>query len=78
LAEVVSSFADYWVSAGGAELIDAGDWVVTTIRTGGRGHSSGAMVDQLWAVAFRLRHAKIVRIEYHPSKEDALRPIGAL
>jgi ketosteroid isomerase-like protein len=26
LAEIVSSFADYWVSARDAELIDAGDW----------------------------------------------------
>jgi ketosteroid isomerase-like protein len=77
LAEVVSSFADYWVSARGAELIDAGDWVVMIIRTGGRGRFSGAMVDQLWTVAFRLRDAKIVRIEYHPNKEDALEAIRA-
>ena len=47
------------------------------IRTGGRGRSSGAMVDQLWTVAFRLRDAEIVRIEYHPNKEGALKAIGA-
>jgi ketosteroid isomerase-like protein len=77
LAEVVSSFDDYWASTEGAELIDAGDWVVMVNRTGGRGRASGAPVEQLWTVAYQLRDAKIVRIEYHPDKEEALKAIGA-
>ena len=77
LAEVVSSFDDYWASAEGAELIDAGDWVVIVTRTGGRGRASGAPVEQRWTIAYRLRDAKIVRIEYHPDKEQALKAIGA-
>jgi ketosteroid isomerase-like protein len=77
LAEVVSSFADYWASAEGAELIDAGDWVVMVTRTGGRGRASAVPVEQLWTVAYRLRDARIIRIEYHPNKEAALEAIGA-
>ena len=77
LAEVVSSFDDYWASAEGAELIDAGAWVVMVIRTGGRGRASGAPVEQRWTIACMLREAKIVRIEYHPDKEQALKAIGA-
>ncbi len=76
LAEAVSSFDDYWASAEGAELIDAGDWVVMINRTGGRGRASGAPVEQLWTVAYKLRSGKIVRIEYHPNKEEALKAIS--
>jgi ketosteroid isomerase-like protein len=42
-------------------------------RTGGRGRVSGASVEQLWTVAYRLRAGRIVRIEYHPDKERALK-----
>jgi ketosteroid isomerase-like protein len=77
LGEVVSSFDDYWASSEGAELIEAGDWVVMVIRTGGRGRVSGVPVEQLWTVAYKLRDGKIVRIEYHPDKERALKAIGA-
>jgi ketosteroid isomerase-like protein len=77
LGEVVGSFDDYWASTDGAELIDAGDWVVMVLRTGGRGRVSGAPVEQLWTVACKLRDGKIVRIEYHPDRERALAAIGA-
>jgi ketosteroid isomerase-like protein len=46
-------------------------------RTGGCGRASGAPVEQLWTVAYKLRSGKIVRIEYHPNKDEALKAMSA-
>lgn len=43
----------------------------------GGGRVSGAPVQQVWTVSYKLRDGKIVRIEYHPDKERALKAIGA-
>jgi ketosteroid isomerase-like protein len=61
----ISSFDDYW-SAGPYELIDAGDWVIVVLRSGGRGRTSGVPVTRGWTVAYKLRGGKIVRMEMHP------------
>ena len=71
----VSSFEDYW-SAGPYELIDAGEWVIVALRSGGRGRTSGVPVTQDWTVAYKLRGGKIVRMEMHPDVAQAMEAAG--
>ena len=72
----VSSFDDYWCEEP-QELIDVGDWVIVVVRSGGRGRTSGVQVSQVWTVAYKLRHGRIVRIEFHPDKREAMTSIEA-
>ena len=74
IGRFVSSFDDYWC-AEPDELIDSGDWVVV-MRSGGRGRTSGVAVTQTWNVAYELAERKVVRIEFHPTREDALEAAG--
>jgi ketosteroid isomerase-like protein len=73
--DFVSSFEDYWVEPG--ELIDAGDWVVVTNRTGGRGRESGALVERDWVNTYKWRDGRIVRIEFHADMEQATKALEA-
>ena len=75
IGRFVSSFDDYWC-AEPDELIDAGDWVVVVMRSGGRGRTSGVAVTQTWTVAYEVAERKVVRIEFHPTREDALEAAG--
>ena len=75
IGRFVSSFDDYWC-AEPDELIDAGDWVVVVMRSGGRGRTSGVAVTQTWNVAYKLAERKVVRIEFHPTREKALEAAG--
>jgi ketosteroid isomerase-like protein len=77
IGRFVSSFDDYWC-AEPDELIDAGDWVVVVMRSGGRGRTSGVPVTQTWTVAYELADRKVVRIEFHPTREKALEAAGLL
>jgi ketosteroid isomerase-like protein len=72
----ISSFDDYWCEEP-EELIDVGDWVVVVVRSGGRGRTSGIPVSQVWTVAYKLRRGRIVRIEFHPDKREAMTSIEA-
>jgi ketosteroid isomerase-like protein len=72
----ISSFDDYWCEEP-EELIGVGDWVVVVVRSGGRGRTSGTPVSQVWTVAYRLRRGRIVRIEFHPDKREAMTSIEA-
>jgi ketosteroid isomerase-like protein len=76
LGGFIASFDDYWC-AEPDELIDAGAWVVTVVRSGGRGRTSGVPVSQVWTVAQQLRHGKVIRIELHPDKDAARKSIEA-
>ena len=76
IAGFVSSFDDYWCEEP-EELIDVGDWVVVVVRSGGRGRTSGVPVSQVWTVAYKLRRGRIVRIEFHPDKGEAMASIEA-
>ena len=67
----VSSFDDYWCEEP-EELIDVGDWVIVVVRSGGRGRTSGVQVSQVWTVAYKLRRGRIIRIEFHPNKREAM------
>jgi ketosteroid isomerase-like protein len=75
LGGFIASFEDYWCEEPD-QLIDAGDWVVTVVRSGGRGRTSGVAVSQLWTVAQHLRDGKVVRIELHPDVDTALKAIA--
>jgi ketosteroid isomerase-like protein len=70
----ISSFEGYW-AGGPDELIDAGEWVIVVLRSGGQGRTSGASVRQVWTVAYKLRGGKIVRMEMHP---DVARAMAAI
>src|SRR6476659_8572268 len=74
-SDFVASFEDYWIEPG--ELIDAGDWVVVTNRTGGRGRESGALVERDWVNTYKWRDGKIVRIEFHADMEQAMKALEA-
>ena len=76
IAGFVSSFDDYWCEEP-EELIDVGDWVIVVVRSGGRGRTSGVQVSQVWTVAYKLRRGRIVRIEFHPDKKEAMTSIEA-
>jgi ketosteroid isomerase-like protein len=59
------------------ELIDAGDQVVSVVTTRARGRASGIEVE--WkenAGLWTLRDGKIVRIEWFPSRAEALEAAG--
>ena len=59
------------------ELIDAGVQVISVITVRGRGRASGAEVE--WkdvAVLWTVRDAKVVRLVWFPSREEALDATG--
>ena len=72
----ISSFDDYWCEEP-EELIGVSDWVIVVVRSGGRGRTSGAPVSQLWTVAYKLRRGRIIRIEFHLDKGEAMASIEA-
>src|SRR6476646_7879750 len=72
----ILSFDNYWCEEP-EELIDVGDWVIVVVRSGGRGRTSGVPVSQVWTVAYKLRRGRIVRIEFHPDKGEAMASIEA-
>lgn len=55
------------------EFVDAGDGVVVQVRMSGRGKRSGAPSEIVFWNAYRLRHGRVVRLESHREKADALR-----
>jgi ketosteroid isomerase-like protein len=58
------------------ELIDLGDWVVAPWTARLRGRTSGAEVLANETYAALLRGGKIVRVEEHRTKEEALEAVG--
>jgi hypothetical protein len=51
--------------------------VIVVVRSGGRGRTSGVPVSQVWTVAYKLCRGRIVRIEFHPDKGEAMASIEA-
>lgn len=58
------------------EMIDAGEVVVVVIRHAGRGRASGINVEQRYAMVWTLSGGRAVRMEMHPSREEALKAVG--
>jgi ketosteroid isomerase-like protein len=72
----LAPFEDFYAHA--EEFIDAGDAVVVRGRQGGRGKASGAEVEMptYWQV-YRLRDARIARIEVYGDRDEALNAAGS-
>jgi ketosteroid isomerase-like protein len=58
------------------ELIDAGEQVVSVVSRRGRGRASGAEASARRGGVWTLRDAKIVRVVWFPSPEEALEAVG--
>jgi ketosteroid isomerase-like protein len=58
------------------EIIDAGETVVIAIRISGRGRGSGIDVEADWFHVVTERDNKAVRIEWHRSRDDAIKAAG--
>ena len=58
------------------ELIDAGEHVVSVVRTRGRGLASGAEVERVHAGIWTIRGGQIVRVAWVGSRDDALEVVG--
>lgn len=57
-------------------LIDAGDeHVISVVRRRARGRSSGAEVEWPVALLWTIRQEKVVRVDWFPSREEALEAI---
>jgi ketosteroid isomerase-like protein len=54
------------------ELIDAGEHVVSVVTRHARGRASGAEVEQPFALVWTLREAKVVRVVWFLTREEAL------
>jgi ketosteroid isomerase-like protein len=55
------------------EVVDAGDHVLCKVHQTGFGVQSGAAVEGDFWFALTLREGKVVRLEMHTTKEDALK-----
>ena len=73
--EWLAPFEDYYAHAD--DFIEAGDAVVVRCRQGGRGKSSGVMVQMPpYLQVYRLQDRLIVRIEVYRSQPEALAAVG--
>jgi ketosteroid isomerase-like protein len=54
------------------ELIDAGEHVVSVVTRHARGRASGAEVERPFALVWTLREAKVVRVVWFLTREEAL------
>jgi ketosteroid isomerase-like protein len=57
-------------------ITDAGDYVVVTARTGGRGKQSGVEVEMDFAFAFTVRNEKILEMKIFIQEDQALEAAG--
>jgi ketosteroid isomerase-like protein len=58
------------------EVADAGDDVIVTYRTYGRGRGSGVVVDQAITLLWTLRAGRVVHIRAYPDRANALKAAG--
>ena len=58
------------------ELLDAGEAVVARLRQSARGRESGAPVENLFGIVFRLQGGQIVRIKSYLTIAEALEAAG--
>ena|SRR5829696_908404 len=55
------------------ELVDAGDRVISVVTRRARGRASGAGVEWSLALAWTVRNGRVTRLEWFPTREEALR-----
>jgi ketosteroid isomerase-like protein len=58
------------------EIIDAGEWVVASVRTRGRGTVSGATFEVEGAILHRFEGEDIVEIREYAERAEALEAVG--
>jgi ketosteroid isomerase-like protein len=58
------------------DFVDAGERVVVFIVQKTTGHGSGIALERHDAMVFEVRDAKIVRLDYYNSREQALKAVG--
>lgn len=58
------------------DVIDAGDHVVSVVSSRGRGRGSGMQVELQHAALWTVRQAKVVRVVWFGTAEEALREAG--
>ncbi|MGI8461389.1 MAG: nuclear transport factor 2 family protein [Solirubrobacterales bacterium] len=58
------------------ELIDAGDYVISVVNSGGRGRASGIEVERTHAGKWTILNGKVKRVEWFGSREQALEAAG--
>jgi ketosteroid isomerase-like protein len=58
------------------EFIDAGDVVIVTVSQHARGRASGIELDREYATVWTLESGRITRMEFFPTRNDALEAAG--
>ena len=58
------------------ELVDAGDAVVSVVRTRGHGRRSGAEAALRHAGAWTIEDGRVVQVVWFPSRREALEAVG--
>jgi ketosteroid isomerase-like protein len=74
----LSDWATAWshFSLDTEEFLDAGESVVVVFQLKAKGARSGVEVARQDAVVFAVRNAKMVRIDYFNSRDQALKAVG--
>ena len=80
-AEVVEMLRRYWGTFDEyrmtpSDFIDAGQGVIVIIQEHGRGKGSGVRLDREWAQIWTFSRGRIVRVEPHRTRAEALEAAG--
>jgi len=74
-AEIREVWATYWWEA--EELIEMGDYVVTLLRSGGRGRGSGLEVEHRSAMVWTVREGRAKELRFFRDRGLALKATAA-
>jgi uncharacterized protein len=74
----IRSFARHWeqIRFEPQEYIDAGNQVVVVAQLVGQGKKSGIEVTRTWAYVWTLRGRKVLRMQGHADRDEALQAVG--
>jgi ketosteroid isomerase-like protein len=76
LGDRASAWSQYSLEA--TDYVDAGDRVVVVLRLHAMGRGSGVTVQRHQGMVCTVRNGRIVRIDYHSSREQALKAVGLI
>jgi ketosteroid isomerase-like protein len=81
-ASVERRFAEFFTAFGPGfqieilEAIESGDSVIIVFKQAGRGHLSGAAVENLATAVFTFRGGRIIRMDFMDTRQEALKAVG--
>jgi ketosteroid isomerase-like protein len=75
LEDWAAAWSDYTMEP--EDFVDAGERVVVFIVQKTTGHGSGIALERHDAMVFEVRDAKIVRLDYYNSRQQALKAVGS-